>query len=538
MIIPTQKCPKLLIFLFFIGYVCSQNPYTYKKDINILGAQVSGTANLSNFPILISHTDADLRSVSNGGKVESENGYDIVFTSGDCAAFLNHQIESYDPLTGTIVVWVRIPTLYPNSNTLIQMYYGNPLFAGDPSSSGTWSARYDGVWHLHQDLNDASRYGNNGVNQGSSNTSVSTVMADGQTFTAPNHWIELPNQVNRSGSFSYSAWFNTNNINRRGQRIIADDQTNASGSHALSVGDPGAGRIRFYIRGMNPVSLDSPVLISNNTWYHVTATYDDITKTKSLYVNGALVASRVVTGNLQGANGLASIGGEVPGGETNNRFDGSLNEVRSYNGLLSTDWIATEYNNQNSPSTFYSLSTEILADNSCTILPISLLSFSAHLNDQKEGVLNWSTASELNNDYFIIQRSVNGIDWEHLDYVDGAGTSNHIINYQWIDENPKQGVNYYKIQQIDFDGAYSFTPIRSINLLDGNQLVYPNPFEDVLYLSSDSETIEVMLYNHLGQKIHFDRSFSGGKQQLNLAHLAKGIYFLHFNGEVHRVLKK
>ncbi len=98
----------------------------------------------------------------------------------------------------------------------------------------------------------------------------------------------------------------------------------------------------------------------------------------------------------------------------------------------------------------------------CGILPIELLSF---YGENKEGynLLKWSTASEIGNDYFLVEKSENAIDWEKLEILDGAGNSSMILDYKIIDNNPSN-TTYYRLTQVDFDGnKETFDPIVVIN---------------------------------------------------------------------------
>ncbi len=484
-----------LIFIFFnISLYAQPAGYSFGKEITILASQVSGGSALSNFPVLISFTDADLRQAP-AGNVQNVNGYDIIFTLGDCFTLipLDHQIESYNPATGEYVAWVKIPSLSNSVNTEIFMFYGNPGVATDPSTSAVWSASgYDGVWHLHDDVNDASGNGNNGVNNGSTDVSPANNSGDGQNFVDPNHWIELPSHPNRSGSFSYSGWIRTNDRGRAGQRVICDDATNASRGHAISLGDPGVGRVRFYIRGLGGTSLDSPALIVNNTWHHVAATYNVSNGFKAIYIDGVLAASVTNVGTMNGATGNASIGGEVAAGESGNRFHGDLDEIRSIPIALSPAWIATEYNNQNSPSTFYNVTLELTASELCTTLPIELLSFDAHVNEA-EVDLKWVTSTEVNNDFFTIERTTNTKDWEEVVIINGAGNSSQQIEYFETDYSPISGTSYYRLKQTDFDGNYTYSSIVPVSIENdkNNGLnIFPNPVEVGGLVSLDFEDYE------------------------------------------------
>lgn len=97
--------------------------------------------------------------------------------------------------------------------------------------------------------------------------------------------------------------------------------------------------------------------------------------------------------------------------------------------------------------------------------PIDLINFDAKTNTN--GIqLHWSTATEINNDYFTLERSIDGNNWEILAYVEGAGNSNQQLNYEYTDEYPYHGISYYRLKQTDFDGKFEyFTPV-AVNFLN------------------------------------------------------------------------
>ncbi len=143
-----------------------------------------------------------------------------------------------------------------------------------------------------------------------------------------------------NSDFSITAWVMTTDQNEAGQRIWCDDKDNLNGGYALSLGDPGSGRLRFYTRGISPISLDVPngsvYELNSNEWTHVAAVHDASTKTKKIYVNGVLVANSNYSGTLQNAAGPAAIGGEPEGSsESGNRFKGRIDEVSFWSKPLS-----------------------------------------------------------------------------------------------------------------------------------------------------------------------------------------------------------
>jgi hypothetical protein len=113
----------------------------------------------------------------------------------------------------------------------------------------------------------------------------------------------------------------------------------------------------------------------------------------------------------------------------------------------------------------------------CSPLPVELTSFNAKLNKTKRQVdLFWSTASELESDYFIIQRSDGGEDWVNVSEVNAAGNSSVKLDYQSIDQEPLNGESYYRVKQIDVDGESAYSPAVRIDNLAAAEL-YPNPVE-------------------------------------------------------------
>lgn len=122
-------------------------------------------------------------------------------------------------------------------------------------------------------------------------------------------------------------------------------------------------------------------------------------------------------------------------------------------------------------------------------LPIELLSFTANAANDKV-VLEWSTAIEINNDYFTIERSKDGTHFEEVLTVEGAGNSSAVQYYQAEDLQPLDGTSYYRLKQTDFDGAFEYAPIVAVNFNDGSVYevtVYPNPVTNgKLYIDINS----------------------------------------------------
>lgn len=110
-------------------------------------------------------------------------------------------------------------------------------------------------------------------------------------------------------------------------------------------------------------------------------------------------------------------------------------------------------------------------------LPIELISFTTAICDRNV-CLDWSTASETNNDFFTVERAADGRNFENLSQLDGAGNSSSTLNYSYIDYAPIKGVGYYRIKQTDFDGRLSYSAMNPVNFVGDEEfsfVVYPNP---------------------------------------------------------------
>lgn len=143
-------------------------------------------------------------------------------------------------------------------------------------------------------------------------------------------------------------------------------------------------------------------------------------------------------------------------------------------------------------------------------LPIELLSFDAVLNNNKQVDVKWATATEISNDYFTVERSADGISFEEVGSVDGAGNSNSKKNYALVDASPLQGISYYRLKQTDFNGTYTYSQIASVELIDKDipfVSLYPNPSDgDYLNLKfkniNTNESISIKVMDNLGKQVY------------------------------------
>ena len=156
----------------------------------------------------------------------------------------------------------------------------------------------------------------------------------------------------------------------------------------------------------------------------------------------------------------------------------------------------------------------------------------------KNSIVEWTTSSELNNDYFEILRSKDAKIFTSIGQVKGAGNSNEVLNYSIIDDNPYEGISYYKIVQIDFDGKSSSSKLLELNNSIKIEIeIYPNPSKGMIYVKASSNlTIEI--YNSSSLLVHKDE-LQNNISTMDLSNLESGMYILKIkneNGIVYKTL--
>lgn len=179
------------------------------------------------------------------------------------------------------------------------------------------------------------------------------------------------------------------------------------------------------------------------------------------------------------------------------------------------------------------------------LLPVELIMFSANYLDH-EVVLLWSTASEFNNDKFIIERSKDGFIFNPIGEEKGLGDSFERHNYQFIDEKPFSGINYYRLKQMDFDGAseYSKVVTVSVGMEDQRINIYPNPAKESINVEigngdnkSDNGSTVICVYD-LNGKLMLKKETALTNQPISIADLPAGIYFLNIVNEKSAVMQR
>jgi hypothetical protein len=452
--------------------------FTYRRKITIDADQVGSAGQTGTlhgkFPVLISITMGasehwlKYNGAHASGHVKHPDGYDIVFYDSDGESQLAHEIEHYHGTDGTLVAWVGVDGLEMDDGDSqydrdIYMDYGADCIA-DPTESPAevWDSNFKGVWHLEEsvadegsvtDAHDDSTANNNDGDQNGNVTDATAKIAGGQSFDTGDNietgangfspdngtvslWVQ-PNNWNGNDSTSHILWY-TYDIGafQNSVYILKSSDNNCY----IWVADADSGDRRL-------AGEDCSGWVSGE-WLHIVGTWDDALNVK-LYLDGADVGeiTDIGTPNQPTALGSTSFIGEL------GDIDGVADEVRVSNTNRSADWIKTEFNNQDSPGTFFNVDDEGPAPQIATA--VNLTTFQAVGQDGAVKVF-WETAGETDNMGFHLYRgtSAQGKFKRLTDKVIPAATyMAGSRSYSFLDTTVTRGkLYYYKLEDIDIHG--------------------------------------------------------------------------------------
>jgi len=200
--------------------------------------------------------------------------------------------------------------------------------------------------------------------------------------------------------------------------------------------------------------------------------------------------------------------------------------------ILSVNTTITFGANNVSTSTAFNKSAGTIISGTITVvsLPIELLDFKA-LQGNRIVTLSWSTATETNNDFFIVERSTDGVTWNEVHICNGAGTSTIAHSYSFIDYETQMGTVYYRLKQTDINGNFTYSDIISVS--SNTQMaikVFPNPFDGkTLYISGLHAETDIQLLNEFGSVVYSTNIKVDGNMTVYLEFdekLPLGTYFI------------
>ena len=316
-------------------------------------------SDLTDFPVLFYGTFTYLKTTGNGGKVNNASGYDIVFYS-DVALTTKLKFErvSWDGATGDVEFWVKVPTLTSASALVIYLAYGNTTISTDQQDkNGTWNTNFISVWHMDDASAPATDSTSNALDAAMSGTV--TFGATGQIKSGTSYNNNIANFLSLT-----SATFNFTSALTISGWVFSSSFISFHGILDKTIGGATNTQYQLFLQGDVPLfrltkssvntTLMADAALSNNTWYHLVATWDGTTM--KMYVNNSIqtstpaLASPIDSGS--GAIFIGQLGSSVfP-------FNGTIDELRVANTGRNADWVAAEYSNQNDPANFYAIGSE------------------------------------------------------------------------------------------------------------------------------------------------------------------------------------
>lgn len=502
--------------------------------------KVVGDHDLYNFPTYFDITNNALKWAENGGKMASEYGYDIQLTN-QVGARLNIEIVGYNPTTGRLQFWGNVDVLKTASNTILYLRHGNvDSAATNPSSSKTWNNNFKAVYHF-ENLNDATSNTNTGTNYGTS--FVSGLFNKSADFDGTSDYIRVSNSTSLDiggQNLTMSAWVN----------LAPSPATDAP----FATKGPAVNQEAYMFGvdgGTNPVKVNSRVTTNTghyrddngalpvSEWALVHFVYDGSlgSNQKKVYINGSLAYTASASGNIVQGNHDLFIGKRLYG--DNRYLKGKMDELRISCASVTSGWVGTEYNNQKNTQTFYTVSTSVEC---LDPVPVTWLTFGALNETETTNRLNWSTASEMNNSHFEIQRRWEGdLEFVTVGKVVGAGNASNVTEYAFQDYFGEaiSNVMYYRLKQVDFDGSVDYSVIRLVDLGKGTSggiiaNVYPIPSRTTVTVELKTEEryshnrTSIRLMDLSGRELtqHLSYQQNGQIITLDVSQLPTGFYLL------------
>jgi hypothetical protein len=319
------------------------NGWLYREAITIqYNNQVGGgVEDEIDFPVLLSFTE--LSDIKDGAS-------DVRFTASDGTTLLPREIEYYTD--GSLMVWVKIPTLSYTADTNIYIYYGNSSavepVAADPSYyQKVWTNNFIGVWHLGEtgvdsQAKDSTSNGNDSSSQIWSPTASGKIGSAG-SFDGSTSSINFTSNDNLNpANITVSVWAKATVNNKWQYPVLKDNQWN--------FGRDNLGRYylaAWNVSGINIADKHSPSS-GSTSWEYNAFTYDG--SYAKYYADNEVIIDTPVTGNLATTTNIISIGSQNNAG---NYWNGSIDEVQIASVARSAGWLETAYNNQNDPEGFF-----------------------------------------------------------------------------------------------------------------------------------------------------------------------------------------
>ncbi len=353
------------------------NGYSYCKVVTATAAMVSGSSDLTTYPLSVilttaaSNNVADLKTVANGGLVNNSSGYDIGFySSTTCSTTpgskLNWEVESYDPASGDLIAHVNVTAVHTGGGTLISMYYGGAYSSFQSTASAVWNSNYKAVWHLATTAESTSGgYTLTPVNA----PTTTTGQVDGayNFVSASSQYMTNANAPVSAYPITLESWFRLSSATFASNefRVFVSIDKPATNDDLFIDAFYDAGTFQC-LRAVSQdagggLRLIEVAFTFDTNWHHIAGVFTNAT-TQTVYLDGVAITPTTTTGAgaTPGTMTTSDIGVIRFAGPTVGGYQkGDLDEVRISDIGRSADWILTEYRNQSAPGTYISAGARV-----------------------------------------------------------------------------------------------------------------------------------------------------------------------------------
>jgi hypothetical protein len=339
---------------FIPGWADSR--WQYRKNITIDSSKV--IADLTNFPVYIDLYDTDLPQDAQA------SGNDIFFTDIQ-GNLLDHEIELYERVYNSshahLVAWVKV-NISSTQDTILSMYYGNPIAENQENPIAVWDENYVGVWHLGEEsgnAQDSTSYATSGGITGGVTQNLMGQLGRGYDFDgASGSTVDFDNPIDGHldfglGNYTISFWYNVDQSTGNYQMpLYKGGSSNGISGYEFETSFA-AETLSFYSGDGTQTYSCGWADISYDEWHYVAGINDRLADYLRIYQDSVNIGNTDISslGNVDSSYHLVLSPSTYP-------FDGMIDEVRLSKSIRSSAWMQTEYNNQKDPTTFYSVSTK------------------------------------------------------------------------------------------------------------------------------------------------------------------------------------
>jgi hypothetical protein len=210
------------------------------------------------------------------------------------------------------------------------------------------------------------------------------------------------------------------------------------------------------------------------------------------------------------------------------RWNGT--EWQNHGQLVTTgNTVAGTVNSLNTISTFSPFALASITG--LNPLPVEWLSFDVRPVSESDVQLNWITATEINNDYFVVEHTSNDEDFKQLTTIAGNGNSSTLNFYEWLHKDAPAGDNYYRLKQVDFNGDFEYSPVKTVKIV--GQGVQVNAFASgdwlMVNLSEPVQKTQIQIFDLTGRILVNSETSNGNRFEIPIHNLSRGVYVVQVN---------